>query len=147
MEEEDTVEFIDLLRVVWKWKRFIVMSAIACGIAAGTISFLMPKIYEFSMIIEPVVIDIDLNGRPIYFESPLNIKSKIDSGAYNGKIFKRLNADPKKLNLKFNAIHPGNSNTIKVILELKDINTGINALLALFEELVEEYQNYINSRK
>lgn len=147
MEEEDTIELIDYLRVVWKWKWVIVIFTIACAIAAAIISFSMPMIYEVSAIIEPGVVDIDPSGRFIYLDSPSNIKSKIDSHAYNRKICERLNADAKKLNLKFKTVQPRNSNTLKISLEANDTNRSIQALSLLFHELVGEYQHYIDSRK
>ena len=147
MEEEDTIELIDLLRVVWKWKWFIIVFTLACSIVAGIISFSMPKVYEVSMVVEPGVFDIGPDGKFIYLDSPLNIKSKIDSQAYNSKIYKRLNVDPKKLKLKFKTIHPKDSNTVRIKLEVKDASKGIQATSILFHELVEEYQHYIDSRK
>ena len=135
MEEEDTIELIDYLRVVWKWKWFIIILTIACAIAAGIISFSLPKIYEVSMLIEPAVIDIDKNSKPIFLDSPSNIKSKIDSQAYNGKIYTRLNADPKKLELNFKTVQPINSNILRISLEMEDINKGIQSLSILFNEL------------
>ena len=147
MEEEDTIELIDLLRVVWKWKWMIILVTLGCMITSGVISLKMPKIYEVSMMIEPGVINLDPDGRPIYLDSPLNIKSKIDSQAYNRKISKTLNADPKELNLGFKTIQPGNSNTLKISLEANDTSRSIQALSTLFHELVKEYQHYVDSRK
>ena len=145
--EEDTIELIDLLRVVWKWKWFIIAFTVACAIAAGIISFSMPEIYEVSVIIEPGVIDIDPNGKPVYLDSPSNIKSKIDSQAYNRRIFERLHEDPRELHLEFKTTLPKDSNTLKISLEAEDTNKGIQALSILFQEIVKEYQHYIDSRK
>lgn len=132
---------------MWKWKWFIILLTIACAIAAGVISLKMPKIYEVSMVMEPGVINVDKDGKPIFIDSPSNIKSKIDSQAYNSKVVKRLNADPKKLRLKFKTVQTKNSNTLKIRLELEDVNKGIQSLSTLFHELREEYQHYIDSRK
>ncbi len=147
MEEDDTIELIDYLRVVWKWRWFIIIFTLACSLVAGIISFSMPKVYKVSMLMEPGVIDIDPSSRPIFIDSISNIKSKIDSQAYNSKIYKRLNADPKKLNLKFKTVQPKNSNTLKISLEAIDTNKSLQALSSLFHELVKEYQHYIDSRK
>ena len=147
MEEEDTIELIDLLRIVWKWKWFILGFPFACAIAAGIISFSMPEVYEVSMIIEPGVIDIDPNGKFIYLDSPSNIKSKIDSQVYNRRIFEKLHADPKKLDLEFKTTLPRNSNTLKISVDSNDTNRSIQALSILFQELVREYKDYIDSRK
>ena len=147
MEEEDTIELIDLLRIVWKWKWFIIGFPFACAIAAGIISFSMPEVYEVSMIIEPGVIDIDPNGKFIYLDSPSNIKSKIDSQAYNRRIFEKLHADPKELGLEFKTTLAKDSNTLKITLDSNDTNRSIQALSILFQEIVREYQHYIDSRK
>jgi LPS O-antigen subunit length determinant protein (WzzB/FepE family) len=147
MEDKDTIELIDLLRVLWKWKWFIIIFTLACSIIAGIISFSMPKVYAVSMVIEPGVFDIDPDGKFIFLDSPSNIKSKIDAQAYNRKICKKLNADPKRLNLRFKTIQPSDSNTLKISLETQDTNKYIQALSALFYELVEEYQHYVDSRK
>jgi hypothetical protein len=147
MEEEDTIELIDYLRVVWKWKWMIILVTLVCVIIAGVISLKMPGIYEVSMMIEPGAINLDPDGRPIYLDSPLNIKSKIDSQAYNRKISKTLNADPKKLNLNFKTVQPSNSNTLKISLEANDTSKSIQALSTLFHELIKEYQHYVDSRK
>lgn len=147
MEEDEEIELIDLLRVLWKWKLMIILLTLVCSITAGVVSLKMPKIYEVSMIIEPVVIDIDPSGRPIYLDSPSSIKSKIDSQAYNRKISKRLNTDPKNLNLGFKTNKLKDSNTAKITLETEDVSKTVRELSALFHELAEEYQHYVDSRK
>ena len=147
MEKDNSVELIDLLRVLWKWKWFIIMFTLACAIVVGIISFSMQKIYDVSMIIEPGVIDIAPDGKFIYLDSSLNIKSKIDSQAYNNRIFKALDLGPEEMELEFRTIQPENSNTIKIRFELNDVNKGIQALSALFHELAKEYQHYVDSRK
>ena len=147
MEEDDTIELIDLLRVVWKWKWFIIAFSVLCAIGAGIISFSMAKVYEVSMILEPGVIDIDPNGKPIYLDSPSNIESKIDSHAYNTRILDKLQADPKELGLGLKTTLPKDANTLKISLDTDDTNKSIEALSILFHELVKEYKHYIDSRK
>lgn len=147
MEKEDSIELIDLLRVFWKWKWFIIMFTLVCAIVVGIISFSMQKIYDVSMVIEPGVIDMAPDGKFIYLDSSLNIKSKIDSQAYNNNIFKALNITPEEMELKLRTNQPENSNTIKIRFEVNDANKGIQALSALFHALAKEYQHYVDSRK
>lgn len=147
MEKAETIELIDFLRTIWKWKWLIIIFTLACSIFVGIISFSMPKIYGVSMVIEPGVLDIGPDGKFIYLDSSLNIKSKIDSQAYNSKIFKKLNVDPREMKLKFKTIQPEKTNTIEIRLEVKDVSKGIQALTTLFHELSEEYQHYVDSRK
>ena len=147
MEKEDSIELIDLLRVFWKWKWFIIMFTLVCVIVVGIISFSMQKIYDVSMVIEPGVIDMAPDGKFIYLDSSLNIKSKIDSQAYNNNIFKALNITPEEMELKLRTNQLENSNTIKIRFEVNDANKGIQALSALFHALAKEYQHYVDSRK
>ena len=147
MEDKDTIELIDYLRGVWKRKWFIILFTIVCSTIAGIISFSMPKIYKASMVIEPGVFDVGSDGKFVYLDLPSNLRSKIDSQAYNRKICKKLNADPKKLSFKFKTIQPKGSNTITINLEAIDTNKSIQVLSALLDELTKEYQNYIDSRK
>jgi uncharacterized protein involved in exopolysaccharide biosynthesis len=147
MEEGRSIELIDYLRVLWRWKWFIILFTLCCGAVAGIISFSQDRVYEVSMIIEPGVIDIDRNGNFIYLDSPSNIESKINSQAYNTRIIKQLDANAKQLRLKFKTVQPRHSNTIKIWLELRNANRGVQALSALFRILVEEYQHYTHSRK
>lgn len=147
MEEENTIALIDLLRVIWKWKWFIITITLACCMIAGVVSFSMPSVYEVSMVIEPGVFDISPNGQFIYLDSPSNIQSKVDTQAYNNKILKKLEIDPAQLYLKFKTIQPRNSNTIRIWLELVNIPNGIKALSSLFDELIREYSHYIDDRR
>ena len=149
MENEDIkeIEFIDLLNVVWKWKWMIFLLTLACAVAAGVISFLMKPIYDVSMVIEPGVYDVDSNGKFIYLDSPANVKSKIESGAYESKIIKKLGVDPKKYKFKFKVVVPKKSNTLIIRIESKDINLHVRAISILFSQLLKEYQHYVDLRK
>jgi uncharacterized protein involved in exopolysaccharide biosynthesis len=48
--EEDTVELIDYLMVIWKRKRLIIVGTLACMVTAGVISLTLPKVYRASVI-------------------------------------------------------------------------------------------------
>ncbi|MFW6146989.1 MAG: Wzz/FepE/Etk N-terminal domain-containing protein [Thermodesulfobacteriota bacterium] len=147
MEEEDTIELIDLLRVVWKWKWMIILVPLVCAIAAGVISLKLPEVYEISMIIEPGVIEVNPNGQFIYLDSTSNIKAKIDSQAYNRKIYEQLKVDPGEVDFAFKTGQPKNANSLEVRLEANDRDRSIQALSALFSELTNEYKPYVDSRK
>jgi uncharacterized protein involved in exopolysaccharide biosynthesis len=147
MEEENTVELIDLLRVLWKWKWFVVIITLAFSVVAGIISYKMPRIYEVSMVIEPGVVDIDPNGQFIYLDKPSNIQSKIAAQAYNSIVLEKLQIDRTQLYFKFKTNQPRNSNTIKIWLETDDIDKGNDLLSGLYQELIQDYQRHVDTRK
>jgi len=49
---EQNVELIDYLRVFWKWKRLIILITVVCAVTSGVVSFVLPKIYQSSVIVE-----------------------------------------------------------------------------------------------
>jgi uncharacterized protein involved in exopolysaccharide biosynthesis len=149
MGEKNTLELIDLLRVIWKWKWFIVVFAFSCSALAGIISFSRPSIYEVSMVIEPSVININKDGELIYLDSPLNMKAKIDSNSYSTRILKRLGPIHKLSNpdFDFKTIRPSDSNIVKITYETEDKQKGTQVLTALFHELLEEYHHYVDMEK
>jgi len=150
--EEDTIELIDLLRVVWKWKWFIIVFTFVCAIAAGIISFSMPKIYNISMIIGPGTIGTDVNkgGELVYLDTSDNIKSEIEGEAYNSKIIDvlKLNGE-KKTVLKFKVFNPKKSRIVKIVTEYKytERDIGIKVMKQLYEELFKRYQQVIELKR
>jgi uncharacterized protein involved in exopolysaccharide biosynthesis len=50
--EEDTIELIDYLRVVWKRKGLIIIGTLLCMVVAGVVSVMQPKTYRATSVIE-----------------------------------------------------------------------------------------------
>ena len=145
MEEEDTIELIDYLRVVWKWKWMIILVTLGCMITAGVISLKMPEIYNITAMIESGTIGTTKDGELIYFDTPGNIKSRIDGGAYDSKIINALKLNPMKNIPKFKAFIPKGSRIIKITSEYESSkrDLGIKATNQLLKELSEQYQGII----
>ena len=49
--EEDTIELIDYLRVIWKRKILIIVGTLVCMVAAGVVSLWLPEIYRAEALI------------------------------------------------------------------------------------------------
>ena len=73
---DDEIELIDYLRVLWKWKWLIIMITFVCMVAAGVVSFMMPKLSKVFMTIEPGIIRLDENGRLIHLDSSMSRKER-----------------------------------------------------------------------
>ncbi len=145
---DDEIELIDYLRVLWKWKWMIIMITFVCMVAAGVVSFMMPKIYKVSTAIEPSIIGMDENGSPIHLDSSENIKAKIESGIYNSRILKNLNIDPRETQVKFKAANPKGTNLINISSEWTQdqMATGIKALEQLLIELSHDYEDIVQAK-
>jgi hypothetical protein len=50
--EEDTIELIDYLRIVWKRKGLIIIGTLLCMVVAGVVSVMQPKTYRAEAIIK-----------------------------------------------------------------------------------------------
>jgi len=147
INNQDAITLYNYLRIVWKWKWFIIAFTLVCSMLAAILSIWLPKIYEASMIIEPGVIDIKHDGKYIYIDSPSNISSKISAQVYNDKISEQLDANFSELKFNLKAIQPKDSNAVKVRLETSDVGLGIQILTGLLNELKTECQHYIDLRK
>ena len=134
MEEE--INLRDYINVVLKRRKIILTVLFVSVIVAATVSFLTPRTYEVSMILEPSSFGVTSGGKPIYLDSPANIKAVIESGALNFKIIKALNLD-STTRIKFRVLQPKGTSILKVSIERREKETedGIKILNQLVDEL------------
>jgi len=157
MEEEDTIELIDLLRVVWKWKWFIVVFVIICSLVAGIWSLSLQKVYKVSTILavnpESDIIASNNLAANINIAStnllaninvaPSTIAANINEGMFNAQIREKLEENIENYsfpNISFKASNPKDSNVIKITFETNDIKAGEMILCLLNNSVVEKYQ-------
>ena len=143
---EDEIELIDILRVFWKWKFYIIAGTIAFGLIAAIISFNMSKIYSIDMVLRPGILSIGERGQNVYIDFPANIKALIDSNTFNHDILNylkeiKINNVPKKL--EFKVTIPSQSDTIKVQYETADIKQGLIIQKRLSKMLLEKYSSMV----
>ena len=135
---DDEIKLMDCLKVIWKWKKLIILGTIAIIIVAGVISFLMPKVYSIQMVLEPGIIKVSEDGQNIYAESQDNIKALIETGVFDRDILKSLKVPnrghiPKLLHYKVTV--PPQSNAIMISYQAADIKLGVDILKKLSELL------------
>jgi len=143
---EDEIELIDILRVIWKWKYFILLSTIACGLAAAIISFSIPKIYRIDMTLQPGIVSIDQHGKKVNIDSVENIKTIIQTNVLKSEIEEYMQTrnikNPSK-SLKFKVSVPKKSEIIKVSYESVSVDFGINVLEAVYQALRGKYDELV----
>jgi uncharacterized protein involved in exopolysaccharide biosynthesis len=147
--QEDEIDLRDYINVIIKKKKLILGIFLASVIFTAIISFLMPKIYDISMLIEPSVLGVTDGGSILYLDSPENIKAKIENKVFELKIIKGLDLYPKINALNLKVSQPADSSLIKVNVEkqAKDIKLGIKILNQLFVELSNVYGSVVESKK
>jgi len=161
MVQENT-ELIDYLGVLWKWKLLIVLIAVVCAVTSGVISFVLPKIYQSSAIlevgrvpryrgasreqIEPIE-DIESVSEVLESDEMLSkIKEKFDVQTTLGGIRASLDVEPilgKYIGSRLQA------RLIKITFEDQDLQLTVDVLNTLSDSLIEqhlkEYQASIES--
>ena len=94
--EEDTIELIDYLRVILKWKWIIIIGTLACMAVAGAVSFLLPKIYQASvtlMVSEPKMAE-STSATQYFVSYPLKTyEGIIKNRSLEAKVIERLKLD------------------------------------------------------
>ncbi|MBU8910997.1 MAG: hypothetical protein KOO65_06975 [Desulfobacterales bacterium] len=149
MNQEDEIDLIDCLLVLWKWKWLIIAGTLICTVIAVIISFQMPKIYEVSMAMEPGIAGVKEDGSFIYIDSVANMNGKIAGGIYNRKVEKALQLDPLKTTIKFKSAIVKKATIINIASQWqeKDIDLGVKAVRQLFILLSNDYRKIIERRK
>lgn len=147
---EDEVEFIDILKIFWRWRRSIVAGTLLCVLVTGVISALLPKIYRISMVIRPGIIGINKDTDNVYIDSTENIKALIKAGTFDSRILKAFSASYPKNNIgkiNWSLSSEANTNTILVSYDTDHIEQGIFLLNSLYKNLVIYYEKEVTKHK
>jgi LPS O-antigen subunit length determinant protein (WzzB/FepE family) len=141
----DEIDLIDIIRVLWKRKKLIIIGTLLLTIAAAGVSLLLPKVYEVTAILEPGTRAItDGKGQIIKetpVESPESIKSVALGGAYDSFIQKKLNISPIDFP-KIKIDIPKNTTLIKFIIESAQPEQAVDVL----NELLAQISNRIHEK-
>jgi len=143
---EVELQLIDLLRILWKWKYFIVGITVVCVLATGVVSYTSPKVYSVESIIQPGILRVNQDGTYVHLDSVENIKALIEEGTFNYKIIQQLKNKSKNgfpQTLRFKVTSPRGSDTIKVSYESVNSKQGIEILQELKGLLYDKYSKLV----
>ena len=146
---DDEIDLAQLFFVLWRRKWLILIITCSIVIITGVVTLRLPKIHNTYTVIEPGIVDINQEGEYIYLDTPANIKARIDSQAYTQRILKTINSDRDLSNIAFKVDIPNKANIMKISYEVekKDINSGIQTLEKLIDELQKDYDLEIELKK
>ena len=158
MEEEDSIDLIDYLKIVWKYRYFIVTSIVLCFVVVGIWSFNLQKLYKVSTILSlnsrakigptSTIMSDFLSG--IVIDSPSTIAANINGGMFNGQLRGKLKDNFKTYavsNFSFKASNPKSSNMIRITYETANIKRGEIILEFLNKAIIEMYQEKVDTVK
>jgi LPS O-antigen subunit length determinant protein (WzzB/FepE family) len=135
--EENEVQLIDILNVIWKRKWLIIIATLLCVIMAGVVSLLLPKKWEINMIILPSKFYIKTAGgefEEIEVIAPKQIAGQINQASYNSLIAAELNLDIRDFP-KLQAENIRNMDFVRISIKDIEAKKAIRILNSLFIHL------------
>ncbi|MBL7180967.1 MAG: hypothetical protein ISS65_12310 [Desulfobacterales bacterium] len=146
---DDEIELMDYLLVIWKWKYLIIAGTLVFAIVAALISFTtwkqQPNMYRTNMVLKPGILKIDEGGKPVFVDSPENIKALIEGNLkYNVLDYIKSSNVPNLSNsAEFKVDISQGSKMINVSLESSDAEQDKTKLNYLIKTLLAEFENKI----
>ena len=144
--DEKDIKLIDLLNVLWKRKWLIILPTVLCALAAGVISFLLPRKWEVDAVIQPSKFFVQ-TGQGQFIEvvvvDPRQIAGQINQESYNRLIAAEVNLDVQK-SPKLRAENLPDTNLVRVSVRDQDADRGKAILLSLFNHLKRELDRKID---
>ncbi len=136
---EEEIDLRDYINVVFKRKKVILTVLFVSVAVTAIVSFLSPRVYKISMILEPPSQVTDV-GEKVYLDSPVNMKAAVEGGTFNPRIIKALSLITKRP-LKFKVSQPKKLEILKISIEREEekVKDGIRILNQLLKHLSETY--------
>lgn len=144
---EDEIEISDILKVVWKWKYLIVTGTLIFAVVGGIIGYAewkgQPQIYNASVILKPILREIDERGNKRYIYTLENMESLIDGDLKHrvASADASSNAGNKNASINIGTEINGSSQVLEISCQSEDPDTAINALHSIIDLLIEAIQH------
>ncbi len=133
--ETDEISLIDILNVLYKKKKLIILTTMACTFIALGTSFLLPRVYEITAIFSPASRPVtDGQGQIVkkqLIETPLSIKEAITGGSYDQALISKLQLTEMALP-KITVVVPKDTDLVRISVKTDAPEVGV----ALEEELI-----------
>lgn len=141
--QEQEIELIDLVRILGKRKKLILLGTLMLTIIAAGVSLLLPKVYEVSAIIEPGKINnVEKNSTSQAIVTPEEIKENILGEAYDNNVRKILNLNPSDYPSRFKVTIPKETTLVKIAIETSVPQQGAMVL----DELLKQVTAAVNEK-
>ncbi len=143
---EDEIELMEILRVIWRYKLLIILGTLFCTLFSIFLSYTMPKIYLAKMIIQPGVISAGIGKKVMYADEPANLQTLVQKDVLIKEIQKSIDISNAKNNvpLKFSVNSPKRSDLLVITYETTKPPQGVKVLKALYAVLTNYYSDLKN---
>ena len=168
------VNTADIISGLWKWKFIIIIGTLAAAMVSVMISWSLPNIYRSQIVLQPAQAILSEGNKDMYLYATANtyavyapqeyfyygnpvrvfadssdmIKSMVESGTFNTAVTESIKEsgvteipDP----LKFEVDIVEKTHFLKIMIDTRNVNAGIEALHALFRVLSgrERYADFV----
>jgi len=139
MPEEDEVSLYDYIKVISKWKWFIIIGTFACIFTAGVVSLRLPKVYEASL---------DLKIGKVWgssIEEPGLVSEAIISESFLVKVIDRLKLELSPQEFKGAVKAPvTKDNLIRVTVKASIPAKTVEIIDTIANLIIESYKDQYN---
>ncbi|OQA54185.1 MAG: LPS O-antigen length regulator [Candidatus Omnitrophica bacterium ADurb.Bin277] len=140
------VDLTEYILVSWKHRWWILIATAALAVAAGVLSYFLPKVWEVEAIVVPSKFLVQTQTgefKEILVVNPGQVANQISEGSYDALIAAEMNIDFKKSpRLKSDNIR--NTNLVRVSVRVREPQKGREILLALFNHLKSDFDKKID---
>ncbi len=130
-EPEDKIGIIVILRVLWRLRILVISVTIGCSLGALLINSLLPRIYNFSTLLEPPKGGFYKKGKRSCPVTARNIQETILSGIFNEALLNDLQGklnSLEDLSFKVDRVGDGMDQFVRIEYENSDVELGIQVL-------------------
>jgi len=145
-KQEDEVDLMDYLAVVWKRKWLIIISTAGCAILAGVVSFLLPSQWEVDALVLPARFQVQTEQGQyveVLVVDPVQVAAQIMQEAYNSRIAAELNLDLAKLP-KLKAENLKDTKLTRISITENDVGKAKSILSTLFNFLKIDFDKKLD---
>lgn len=145
-ELDHEIDLRECVKIAVKQKKVVLGVFFVSVFSVAARVFLLPRVYEVSMFIEPpvnAITDVGVQN----FDSVANIKALIESGVHDVGIIEELHLQEKELH--FDVTQPKDTRLIKISLKRSTdgVDAGKKILAKLLEKLALGYKTIIEDKR
>ncbi len=146
--DEEEMELIELLRILWKWKYLILGGAMVCGVVAAAISLSRPEFYRATMVLRPGLLTVSEYANNVYLDSAENMEALVETGTFKKELRFRLDQAgvknlPAVLRLSVSSAYGEAIEAIRVTMQTRHAELGVAVLEHLKKLLDDKYEDRI----
>lgn len=144
---EEEIELMDIINVLWKRKWFIIIGTLSCMVIVGIISFLLKPVYEISALVQPgkfLVQDEQGRFEEVVIEKPQQVANRVNEKTYDHIIAKELKIKLDELP-EIEAETIKDTSLIKIWTKNHDIERGIAILSKILQFIRKDIDEKIDA--